>query len=316
MKIVTDKDHPPARGPEGLYVTLGNFDGFHLGHRSVVAELLSACRAGDGEATAITFEPHPAEVLDTVDAPGLLSPGAERSELMAESGLPELRIVTFTRETARMDARLFLASMAVGGGSHLVLGYDFHMGRGRAADLEGLAALGREMGFGLDVVPPVLWRGEPISSTRIRKALEAGEVEAAREMLGRPYEIRGEVVRGDGVGKGLGYATANLEPTSRKLLPADGVYLAVAAPGGGAVLPALVYVGTRPSVGGGPRRVETHILDRRDDLYGTELSVGLLDFLRPDRAFSTTDELRDQIGEDVARARREAGTRWRGVFSL
>ncbi len=308
MRIVTDRDGTGERGPEGLFVTVGNFDGFHKGHQSVLSELLSASRAGDGYAVAVTFEPHPAEVLFGNEAPALLTPGAERYALLSTTGLEELRVVTFTQGTAEMDAASFLRYVGVGMGSHLVLGYDFHMGRGRAGDLERLSTLGEELGFGLDVVPPVLCDGKPISSTRIRGAVEAGDVESASDMLGRPYAVAGRVVSGRGIGRGLGYATANLEPPERKLLPADGVYLATASTRGEDGRPALVYVGSRPSVGGGPRSVEVHVLDIEEDLYGEIVEAGLLAYLRPDKRFGSREELRTQIELDVAEARRRLGS--------
>jgi riboflavin kinase/FMN adenylyltransferase len=300
MRIVTDRDAAGERSPEGLFVTVGNFDGFHRGHQSVLSELLSASVAAGGSAVAVTFEPHPAEVLFGSSAPALLTPGAERYALLATTGLEELRVVSFTSDTAGMDAAAFLLFIGVGRGSHLVLGYDFHMGRGRAADLERLSALGEEWGFGLDVVPPVLCDGRPISSTRIRDAVEAGEVDSARDMLGRPYVVAGRVVSGRGIGRGLGYATANLELPERKLLPADGVYLATAAARGGDRRPALVYVGRRPSVG-------VHVLDVETDLYGEVVEAELAAFLRRDKQFGTTEELRAQIELDVAEARRRLG---------
>lgn len=310
MKVVKTPADLSVPRPLGYYVTLGNFDGFHLGHQAVVAELVRASGAGGGAAVAITFDPHPAEIVGTDRAPRLLTPGRERLDVMTGAGLAELLVVPFTRHTAGRDAREFLVSVGVGAGSHLVLGYDFHMGRGRSTDLERLSMLGREMGFGLDVVPPVLFEGRPISSTRIREELEGGNAAAARAMLGRPYAVSGRVVRGEGVGRGLGYATANLEVGPRKLLPSDGVYLGSAAreaPGPGRVdRPALVYVGRRPSMGGGPRGVEVHILGEEAELYGNVLHVEIMRFLRADRAFSSKEELAAQIAEDVAQARGEA----------
>lgn len=309
MRTVRTPEESSVVGPDGLYVTLGNFDGFHLGHQAVIAELVTGCDAGGGTAFAVTFEPHPSEVVGSGSPPGLLTPGAEKAELLGSTGLTELLVIPFTKETAARDARDFLTWIGVGRGSHLVLGYDFHMGRGRAGDLERLSMLGREKGFGLDVVPPVLCQGTPVSSTRIRECLEAGDVAAAREMLGRPYRLRGEVVEGEGVGRTIGSPTANLELPSRKLLPGDGVYVVSAVTLDDR--PGLLYVGSRPSMGGGARRSEVHVLDHESDLYGRTLDVDLLKFLRKDRAFGSPVELRAQIERDVALARSLATDRGR-----
>ncbi|MFH1502908.1 MAG: riboflavin biosynthesis protein RibF [Candidatus Eisenbacteria bacterium] len=305
MRTVHSPEESGVRKPDGFFVSLGNFDGFHLGHQAVIAELLTAGQAASGAAVAVTFEPHPGEVVGTGGSPGLLTPGAEKSDLLAETGLAELLIVGFTHEMSGLDAREFLSWIGVGRGSHMVLGYDFHMGRGRAGDLERLSLLGREIGFGLDVVPPVLWSGSAVSSTRIRECVAAAKMRDVAGMLGRPYGLRGTVVRGDGVGRSIGSPTANLELPARKLLPGDGVYLISAASMEG--WPGLLYVGSRPSLGGGERRAEVHLLDHEGDLYGRSLEIDVLDFMREDRAFATPSDLGKQIKEDVALARRLAG---------
>jgi riboflavin kinase/FMN adenylyltransferase len=307
MRTTHSPEESAIRGSEGLYVSLGNFDGFHVGHQAVIEELLTAGEAAGGEAIGVTFDPHPGEVVGHGAPPGLLTPGEEKEHLLASSGLSELLVVRFTPEVAARDARGFLSWIGVGAGSHLVLGYDFHMGRGRAGDLERLSLLGREIGFGLDVVPPVMRGGRPVSSTRVRQALMVGRVEDATEMLGRPYAIVGPVVRGDGVGARLGSPTANIEVPTRKLLPKDGVYLVSVDLG--VERPGLLYVGTRPSLGGGPRRVEVHVLDHDSDLYGEALVVELRSHLRDDVEFADRRELSAQIECDVAEARR----RWEGL---
>jgi riboflavin kinase/FMN adenylyltransferase len=189
----------------------------------------------------------------------------------------------------------------------MVLGYDFHMGRNRACDVGRLSELGASLGYGLDVVPPAEYGGTPISSSRIRERLSAGDPEAARDMLGRPYSLSGPVVAGEGAGRELGAPTANLELPAEKLLPADGVYLATCPTLGG--VPALLYVGARPTFGPGDRRAEVHLLNTEADLMGRRLEVAVVRRLRDDREFADRDELRAQIGRDldVARSAAEAG---------
>ncbi|MBD3349761.1 MAG: riboflavin biosynthesis protein RibF [Candidatus Eisenbacteria bacterium] len=301
MRVVRPPDRSRLPAGEPLYLTIGNFDGFHVGHQAVIAELVSSCGAAGGEPVAVTFEPHPAVVVASGEPPGLLTPGDEKAELLGRTDLSELWIVPFTRETAASDARSFLSRIGVGRGSHLVLGYDFHMGKGRAADLSRLSLLGRELGFGLDVVAPVLWEGRPVSSTRIRRALLERDPRSATGMLGRPYRVRGEVVPGDGVGRSMGIPTANLDLPAAKLLPGDGVYSVSLRGMDGR--PGLLYVGTRPTLGPGGRRAEVHVLELAADLYGTSMEVDVLEFLREDRAFSSVEELANQIAADVERLR-------------
>jgi riboflavin kinase/FMN adenylyltransferase len=306
MRIVRSPEESGVVKPGDLFVSIGNFDGFHLGHQAVISELLKAGGAGGGTPVAVTFEPHPGEVVGTGTAPGLLSPGEERTELLAATGLSELLVVAFTRETAGRDARDFLSWIGVGPGSHLVLGYDFHMGRGRTGDLERLSMLGVEIGFGLDVVPPVSWKSKPVSSTRIRESVLSGDVADAGAMLGRPYRLAGEVVAGEGMGRSMGSPTANLELPQRKLLPGDGVYIVSAVSLQGR--PGLLYVGSRPSLGGGPRRAEVHLLDHHEDLYGRQLEVDVHEFLREDRTFASREALSRQIERDVDRLRAFKGS--------
>jgi riboflavin kinase/FMN adenylyltransferase len=295
--------------PERLFATVGNFDGVHLGHRAVIAELMRSARAGGGPALGVTFEPHPVAVVGGGHAPSLLTPGEEKLRLMASAGLDVLLVVEFTPEVASMDAATFLAWLGVGAGAHLVLGYDFRMGRDRSGDASHLSELGSRVGFGIDVVPPVIHAGAPISSSRIRDAVSVGEMKEATAMLGRPYALVGRIVPGEGVGRSLGSPTANLEAPAEKLLPADGVYFATADSLGG--LPALLYVGTRPTLGGGERRAEAFVLDFDADLLGELLEVGVRARLRPDAAFGSAEELRRQIKEDT-RAARDLAARGRG----
>ena len=281
--------------------TLGNFDGLHLGHRAVIAELVGSSRARGGTSVAVTFDPHPLSVIHPDRAPRLLTPLAEKLDAMVDTGIDVALVVDFTSELASENAGTFLSWLGVVRGAHLVLGYDFQMGRGRACDLSALSVMGAELGYGLDVVPPVEHDGLPISSSRIRESLGRGDVQDAAAMLGRPYSIGGSVVEGSGIGRGLGSPTANLLLPTEKLLPGDGVYFVTTESVGGR--PGLMYVGTRPTLDGGARVAEVHVLDFEGDLYGQELHVGLLRRLRGDSHFGSRQELRQRIKGDVKRAR-------------
>jgi riboflavin kinase/FMN adenylyltransferase len=304
MRILRSPDDLGARGPSGLTLTVGNFDGLHLGHRAVLAELTANAASRDGSTLAVTFEPHPVAVVKPHGAPALLTPLEEKIALMDATGLDALLIVDFTRELADTSAADFLSWLGVGRGSHLVLGYDFHMGRDRACDVGRLSELGATLGYGLDVVPPVEHEGEPISSSRIRDRLSAGDVESAWAMLGRPYGLTGRVVPGEGVGRALGTPTANLALPDGKLLPADGVYYATSP--SLEDRPAVLYVGTRPTLGGGARGAEVHVLDLEADLTGGGLAVEVRRRLREDRRFADLTELAAQIRLDLEAARSAA----------
>lgn len=296
-----------AAASERLTMTLGNFDGLHLGHQAVIAQLTSSSRARGGTSVAVTFDPHPLSVVCPEREPKLLMPIEERLEAMSGTGIDVALVVEFTPEIAALEAATFLRRLGVTRGTHLVLGYDFQMGRERACDLSTLSKIGAELGYGLDVVPPVEHEGLPISSSRIRSAVSGGDVQDASAMLGRPYRVVGAIVRGEGLGAGLGSPTANLEVPGEKLLPADGVYFATVETMGGR--PGLLYVGARPTLGEGRRVAEVHILDFEGDLYGQELVAGVRKRLRGDTRFGSTQELSKQIEKDVERARAIAGGR-------
>jgi riboflavin kinase/FMN adenylyltransferase len=301
MRVVRSPGEIAGVEPGRLTLTVGNFDGVHLGHRAVLAELEASAAPRGGFALAVTFEPHPVAVVRPDRAPELLTTLDEKIALMGATGLAALLVVDFTRELAAASAAEFLAWLGVGRGSHLVLGHDFHMGRDRACDVGGLSALGARLGYGLDVVPPVEYLGAPVSSSRIREALAAGDPESAAEMLGRAYTLSGRVVAGEGVGAGLGAPTANLAIPEGKLLPGDGVYYATIPSLGG--FPAVLYVGTRPTFGEGARTAEVHVLDLDLDLKGGELVVEVRRRLRGDRRFSNREALAAQIRADLAAAR-------------
>ena len=301
MRDVQDLRQLSAESGAAAFLTIGNFDGVHRGHRAIFSELTGAADAAGGISVAATFQPHPLSVVAPDLAPGLLSPKDEKRTLIEAEGVDALVVVSFTRDVAASDARSFLKSLGVGRGTHLVLGYDFRMGRDRACDVRRLSALGEESGFGLDVVPPVEHGGIPISSTRIREALGRGDVIDAEAMLGRPYEIRGAVEPGAGLGAGLGAPTANLAVDPAKLVPADGVYLVEVTTLGGR--PGLAYVGRRPTFEGRERGVEVHVLDFDGDLAGGELAAAFRRRRRGDERLPTEEALRARIEEDIAWAR-------------
>lgn len=300
MRILSSFEELRDALPGTFSATVGNFDGFHLGHAAVVSELVSSALSGGVPAVAVTFEPHPLTVVGRPERPFVLTPVTEKAELMADTGLDALLVLEFNRDMAATSAREFLSALGGGRLSHLVLGYDFRMGRDRACDVKGLTVIASEAGCALDVVAPVTYGVDPISSSRIRDALWTGEAKDTMAMLGRPYRLRGRVAPGSGLGTRLGYPTANLALPLQKLIPADGVYRTMVLEG--CPGPGLLYVGTRPTFGESERRVEVHVPHGRGAPYGAELTLDVIELIRPDRAFANAAELKEQIRRDLESA--------------
>jgi len=287
-------------------VTIGVFDGIHLGHRRILEEVVLLARGIGAKAVAVTFDPHPASVFRPHEAPMMLTTLRERLALVARAGIDEAVVLRFTAGLARQQAEGFTRRMLVGRlkMARLVIGYDFRFGRGREGDARYLETLGEAMGFGVDIVPPVKWAGHPISSTRVRTALARGDVKAAAKMLGRCYGLAGTVVRGEGRGRSLTYPTANLAVADPgKMVPASGIYATRVRVGektyGGAL-----YIGTKPTYGGKAAAVEVYLIGARANLYGRKLEVSFVDRLRSEREFGNDEALKRAIASDVSRARR------------
>jgi riboflavin kinase/FMN adenylyltransferase len=289
----------------GSVVTVGSFDGMHLGHRAVVDQLLERARAGRRRAVLVTFEPHPASVLDPGNAPPRLTQGPEREELLAELGLDRAVILRFDRGLAAMSAEQFVREVLLARYDmrELVLGQDHGFGRAREGDRNSLPGLGARLGFGVTVVPPVAdAAGTPISSSRIRTALGAGDLGRAAEWLGRPYRITTEVVPGAGRGKGIGVPTINLAgPLAGKALPPDGVWAARVEWGGGTA-GAMLNQGPRPTVGDPTRSLEAHLFGLDRDLYGRIVRIEWVERLRDTQKFASLDALRAQLERDREQA--------------
>lgn len=291
-------------------VTVGNFDGVHRGHQTLVAAASSRARASGGAVVALTFEPHPARVLHPGRAPGALTTLAQKEELLAGLGVHRLAVLPFDRSVAALSAGEFAREILVRtlGARDVVVGESFRFGRGREGDAPTLRGLGEELGFRVVALPPVLEAGAPVSSSRVRDALGRGDVDAARALLGRAPFVDARVVRGDGRGRTIGVPTANLEPEN-EVLPARGVYAATCRVGGGDVRPAVVNLGRRPTFGGGAETVEAHLLDFEGDLYGARLRLFFVARLRGEERFPDAGALVARIREDVARARALLSTR-------
>jgi riboflavin kinase/FMN adenylyltransferase len=292
-------------------VTIGNFDGVHLGHRAILETVVRRARDLSGEAVVYTFEPHPRKVLRPETAPRLLTTLEQKIELMEQAGVDAVIVEPFTLEFARTEAEDFIRRRlhAALHPIEVYVGYDFHFGRDRVGSMRLLTELGPRLGFSVTIIPEVTVEGGDVNSTRIRQLLADGLPELAARMLGRPFTVRGRVVRGDERGRTLGFPTANLDPEN-EVLPAPGVYaghlrlLDDGDPPRGRLLPAVTNVGRRPTFGGDAIRAEAHAIDWDGDLYGRRVEVSFALRLRGERRFEDAAALRRQIGADVEEARR------------
>jgi riboflavin kinase/FMN adenylyltransferase len=288
-------------------VTVGTFDGVHCGHRDVVSRLVARARAAHRVSLLVTFEPRPLEIINPSVAPGLLTTRDEKLSLLAKTALDWVAIVPFTPELAQLPAAEFVDAILLGRFrmAELLIGHDHGFGRGREGDITLLRSLGKSRGFKVDAVSPVLTSdGEPVSSTLVRRALAAGELERARALLGRAYSVSGAVVAGDARGRLLGFPTLNVDiADSRKLLPPDGVY-AVRVEGSRGRFDGMMNLGGRPTFGDERRRIEVHLFDVDGDFYGDRVDVAFVARLRDTMRFSGPEALVAQLRLDADAARR------------
>ncbi len=290
----------------GATVALGNFDGVHRGHAQVVASAHGA--RPDAPRAVLTFEPHPRELFRPEDPPFRLSLPSARADELGRLGVQHVVEVAFDRDFSLLTAEQFITEVLHGavGAAHVACGPDFAFGHRRGGDVGLLTARAEALGMGLSIVPKLNDSAGPISSTRIRRALQDGYPERATADLGRPWSIRGIVSHGDARGRTIGFPTANIA-LGRQLEPARGVY-AVTTVIDGAPVAGVANIGRRPTVAEGAlSRVEAHFFDFAGDLYGRELDVALHSFIRAERKFAGLDELRAQIARDAAEARRFLG---------
>ena len=289
------------------WVTIGSFDGVHRGHQQLLRDFVAEARRYHAPAVVVTFYPHPVEVLGHRRDPFYLSTPEEKAALIAALGADVLITHPFDREVAQRSASDFMADLSAHLGlKRLWVGYDFALGRNREGDIPTLRRLGERLGYTVHVVEAYRLDGEIVSSSRIRRALAEGDVTLAARMLGRHYAVPGEVVRGDGRGRTIGFPTANLAVWPKRMLPAAGVYACFAEVEDDGRYAAVANIGVRPTFERQPvaPRVEAHLLDFRGDLYGRRLRLHFVARLRPERRFPSPQALAEQIARDIAAARR------------
>lgn len=295
--------------PKNAVVTIGNFDGVHIGHQEILRSVKTHADKIAGMAVALTFRPHPLVVLKPVAEPHLLNTYEERAELLHEHGMQLVVEENFTREFSNTSPEAFVSDFLVRGlaAKVLYLGYDFTFGKERAGSVETLKRLAEERGIEVHVVPPKEMDGQAVSSSRIRKAIDVAHVQEAKRCLGRAFFLAGLVWRGDGRGRTIGFPTANLKMAYRRA-PKTGVY-ATRALWRGKWYPSITNIGFNPTfipqVAGeeNPLKVETHFLDFDENIYGEEIRVEFHEFIRDEKKFSGADALVTQIRLDVEKAR-------------
>ena len=288
---------------QGICVTIGNFDGVHLGHQALLAHARARANNARRHLVTVTFDPHPLEVLAPHLAPPRLTDTSTRLRLLQACSVDAVLLLPFTRELATLDPETFVRDILIEGvnARDMLIGYDFSLGKGRAGTGAVLAALGRKLHYTCERFGPHLVDGEPVSSTRIRQCIRTGDMPGAAALLGRPHCVHGTVISGFQRGHKLGFPTANFAPPTVQL-PPPGAY-ATLAKLGIERFPAVTSVGTNPTFGGGALTIETHLLDFHRALYNQDLEIDFIHHLRGQIKFDGPQALRSQIEADIAQTR-------------
>lgn len=302
MHVVHGHKHVP---PElrGSAVAIGNFDGVHRGHRALIAEAKARAKEKKSLSSALVFEPYPREFFQPNEVHFRLTSLKRKLAIFEKLGLDAVFVEPFGAELAALSAENFIERVIVAGlgACHVVIGYDFYFGHKRGGNPELMLRAGEELGFGVTVMPPIAEAGEPFSSSAVRLYLAQGDVRGAANMLGEPWRVAGRVVGGARRGTGMGYPTANL-PMPKGTTLGHGIY-AVKAYLDGIPHDAAAYLGTRPTFDDGMPVLEVFLFDFKGDLYGREMEVEFVDFIRADRKFHSVEELVAQMDEDIAKVR-------------
>jgi len=294
----------PARASHSTVLTIGNFDGVHRGHRALLAKLTALAKQAGLPAAVMTFEPNPREFFAPQSAPARLASLREKLQLLAECGVDLAYVCAFNKRFAALTADDFVERIVRGlGVRHLMIGDDFRFGKGRSGDFALLQKAGQEHGFGVEAMETLVHEGERVSSSAVRDALDAGDLEHAERLLGRPYSISGRVIHGEKLGRKLGYATANIQ-LKRLKAPLSGIFVVTVDGIADRPLEGVASLGVRPTVStSGKPALEAYVFDFEGDLYRAHLRVNFLHKLRDEAKFDSLDALQAQIARDVADAK-------------
>ncbi|MCE5199926.1 MAG: bifunctional riboflavin kinase/FAD synthetase [Armatimonadota bacterium] len=287
----------------GCAVAIGVFDGVHWGHRAIFDELVGVATSRGIKSAALTFDKHPTELLAPSRAPEYISTLEQRIELIQAAGVDEVIVAEFNQELASLSREDFMSIVLRGflRARHIVVGSNFRFGRDREGDTRYLMSNAPLLGIGVNVVPAVIVAGGPVSSTRVRALLSKGDIIEANKLLGRRFALRGTVVRGEQIGRTIGYPTANIQPGTRQIIPARGVYV-VESKIDHTSYTGVCNIGRRPTFGGHAQTIEVHFSGFQGDIYGHTLDVTFLRRLRDEMTFESPDMLADQIRKDLERA--------------
>jgi len=309
--VQVEKELARVRPQQEMLLSIGVFDGVHLGHQQLLTHLRDEARSKNWLSGVVTFKSHPEVVLAGENKLLWLNDLETRISLLRNLGIDIVVALPFSSELSRLTARRFVQLLK----QHLkmrglIIGPDFALGRNREGDAEKLRILGEEMGFSVEVIPAVVIDGYVVSSSAIRQALAEGDMKKVEKLIGRLFSLSGQVVSGDRRGRNLGFPTANLDLKPEQALPGDGVYATITHTDDDS-LPSVTNIGVRPTFGGRKRLAETYILDFEGDLLGQKLTVDLVDKLRDEERFDTVEELKDQMVKDVEQARQILNERMR-----
>lgn len=298
-----EKDLANLIPPRETILTIGVFDGVHLGHHHLLRHLLLRAQQENLLSGVVTFDRHPQTILSPQTWLSWLTTLEDRTTLLRKFGVELIVVLPFTREIAQISAGNFVQLLKQYlKMRRLVIGPDFALGKEREGNVSRLQALGQEIGFSVEVVSPVVLDGVVISSTAIREALAYGDMKRVEKLVGRPFSFTGEVVPGAGRGRALGFPTANLEAKPEQALPRDGIYATISQINQ-ELFPSVTNIGIRPTFGGGKHIVEVYLLDYEGELYGEKLRIDFIDRLRDEKRFESAEQLKAQIRRDVEQAR-------------
>lgn len=308
MKVITATDHSIPQTPS--VVTIGTFDGVHIGHQKIIQKLTKKATDKNLISVVLTFFPHPRMVLQQNANIKLLNTIAERKEILSALGLDYIYVQEFTTDFAQLSARDFVKTVLVGQlkAKHVIIGYDHHFGKDRAANIDDLRAFGNEFGFEVEEISAQDVEAVAVSSTKIRNALKSGDIQTATAFLGYNYYINGTVVRGKGFGKKMEFPTANINvDEAYKLIPKNGVY-AVSSMYKDSIIYGMMNIGVNPTFDADKKTIEAHFFNFNQDLYGQDLKLIFLDRLRDERKFESVDALIAQLRQDRTKAQQIIAT--------
>ncbi|WP_187694894.1 bifunctional riboflavin kinase/FAD synthetase [Fervidicola ferrireducens] len=306
MKVYSNFDALEVKTPTAC--GMGNFDGVHLGHQRLIHELVTRADKEGLESFVVTFEPHPLKILSPKDAPPLITSLEQKKKLIESYGVKNLLLIPFTKKFSQMSYEEFINRILIEklNAKLIVVGYNFQFGSGGKGTAENLKSIGLQKGFETLIVPPVTVNGRIVSSTLIRNMIESGKMKEAKTLLGRPFSIRGKVVKGEAIGRKLGFPTANVFLSPQIIKPAFGVY-AVLVSRDGAIYRGVANIGQKPTfrnkAGACNITLEVHIFDFDEQIYGEEIEVYFIERIREEKAFQDVESLALQVKMDIVKAR-------------